>query len=72
MLEFYNTHDDLPAPRVHRLGLPDEFIEHGPQAHWRDCFNLSTEGIVREVKAHFTDLYADRAPRKIAAGARKD
>jgi 1-deoxy-D-xylulose-5-phosphate synthase len=72
VLEFYNTQEDLSAPKIHRLGIPDEFVEHGPQAHWRDQFNLSTEGIVREVKAHFSDLFAERAPRKIAAGARKD
>jgi 1-deoxy-D-xylulose-5-phosphate synthase len=57
VLEFFHSHENLKEPKIHCIGLPDEFIEHGPQALWRDRFNLSTEGIVREVKRRFPDLY---------------
>jgi hypothetical protein len=54
-------------PRVKIVGLPDQFVEHGPQALWRDRFNLSAEGIVREVKAGFPELYQVRRPTALAA-----
>lgn len=66
VLEFYHSHHNLPMPKIHTLGLPDEFVEHGPQAMWRDRFNLSAEGIVREIKANFAEMYT--SPRKLAAG----
>jgi 1-deoxy-D-xylulose-5-phosphate synthase len=56
VLEFYAQHPELPTPQVHPIALPDEFIEHGPQALWRDQYNISTEGIVREVKSRFPEL----------------
>jgi 1-deoxy-D-xylulose-5-phosphate synthase len=67
VLEFFHKHDDLVEPKIRSIGLPDEFVDHGPQALWRERFNLSTEGIVRQVKAHFPDLY--KLPRKVAAVA---
>jgi 1-deoxy-D-xylulose-5-phosphate synthase len=70
VLEFYHAHHNLKEPKIHSIGLPDEFIEHGPQALWRDRFNMSAEGIVREIKEHFADLY--NSPRKLAAGARNE
>ena len=57
VLEFFHKHENLKEPRIACIGLPDEFIDQGPQALWRDRFNLSAEGIVREVKQHFPDLY---------------
>jgi 1-deoxy-D-xylulose-5-phosphate synthase len=59
VLEFY-ANRQAPAPVVKIVGLPDTFIDHGPQAMWRDKFNLSAEGIVREVKAGFPELYLIR------------
>ena len=59
VLEFY-ANRQAPAPVVKIVGLPDCFIDHGPQAMWRDKFNLSAEGIVREVKAGFPELYLIR------------
>ena len=50
VLEFFHAHDNLVEPKIRCIGLPDEFVDHGPQAMWRDRFNLSAEGIVREVK----------------------
>lgn len=66
VLEFYHAHEDVNEPSVHCIGLPDIFIDHGPQSLWRDKFNLSAEGIVREVKQRWPEVYP---PRKKAAGA---
>lgn len=57
VLEFFHSHDNLVEPKIRVIGLPDEFVEHGPQALWREQFNLSAEGIVREVEKHFADLF---------------
>jgi 1-deoxy-D-xylulose-5-phosphate synthase len=38
------------------IGLPDEFIEHGPQELLRAKFGLDAEGIARQVISSFTDL----------------
>jgi 1-deoxy-D-xylulose-5-phosphate synthase len=56
VLEFFHTHQELKEPKIYTLGLPDRFIDHGPQALYREQLNLSAEGIVREAKAHFPDL----------------
>lgn len=60
VLEFFHSHENLKEPKISCLALPDQFIDHGPQALYRDHFNLSAEGIVREVKQHFPDLYLVR------------
>jgi 1-deoxy-D-xylulose-5-phosphate synthase len=65
VLEFF-ANRAAPAPVVKIVGLPDSFVDHGPQAYWRDQHNLSAEGIAREVKTAFPDLYVRRA-----AGAAK-
>ncbi|MGD0765935.1 MAG: 1-deoxy-D-xylulose-5-phosphate synthase [Dehalococcoidia bacterium] len=41
--------------RVERLGLPDRFIEHGPQKLFRSMLDLDTEGIVRRIRAAFPE-----------------
>jgi len=46
---------------VHRLGLPDLFIDHGPQSTMRDRLNLSADGIVRETHAHYGRLFSHAA-----------
>lgn len=70
VLEFFHSHHDLTEPKIHTIGLPDVFVDHGPQAMWRDRFNMSAEGIVREIKAQFPELY--NTPRKLVAGARNE
>jgi 1-deoxy-D-xylulose-5-phosphate synthase len=70
VLEFFHSHHELTEPKIHCIGLPDEFVDHGPQAMWRDRFNMSAEGIVREVHEQFPELF--NAPRKLVAGARND
>ncbi len=70
VLEFFHAHHDLPEPKIHCIGLPDHFIEHGPQSLWRDRFNLSAEGIVRVVREQFCELFEKApapTPRKMAA-----
>ena len=68
-MEFFHGHDNLVEPKIRCIGLPDHFVEHGPQAFWRDRFNLSAEGIVREVEKHFADLFDAAA---LPAKARRD
>jgi len=46
---------------VHRVGIPDQFIDHGSQATMRDALNLSADGIVREVREHWAHLFAAAA-----------
>ncbi len=70
VLEFFHSHDNLPEPKIQCIGLPDIFVDHGPQTMWRDRFNMSAEGIVREVKKHFSDLYL--VQRTIVAATHKD
>ena len=43
--------------RVRTLGVPDQFIEHGPRAQLRANLDLDAQGIVRRVKAGFPDLF---------------
>ncbi|MBI2953518.1 MAG: 1-deoxy-D-xylulose-5-phosphate synthase [Chloroflexi bacterium] len=42
--------------QVIRIGLPDEFVEHGTQSILRDKYGLTAEGIAREVLNEFSDL----------------
>ena len=48
----------LARVRVERIGLPDLFIEHGPQELFRSMFDLDRDGIVRRVRAAFAELGA--------------
>jgi len=52
---------ELGHVAVHRLGIPDLFVDHGPQSKMRDALNLSADGIVREVHARFGALFAHAA-----------
>ena len=42
--------------KVERLGLPDNFIEHGTQEMLRSMFNLDCDGIVRKIENSFPEL----------------
>ena len=46
---------------VHRIGMPDSFIEHGTAADQRRQLQLDAEGIVRQVLAAF---FPDGAPSR--------
>ena len=41
---------------MHRIGLPDEFVEHGPQSVLRERYDLTAERIAARVEAAFPDL----------------
>jgi len=41
---------------VKRIGLPDEFIEHGPQEVLRAKYNLDAQGIARVIRNTFPEL----------------
>jgi 1-deoxy-D-xylulose-5-phosphate synthase len=48
----------LPGVRTECIGLPDEFIEHGPQELFRSMFDLDAEGIARRIRGSFPELAA--------------
>lgn len=50
VLEMLETRDQLPTARVHRMGLPDRFIEHGPRARLLAKYGLDEEGIAGRVR----------------------
>ncbi|MCX8116521.1 MAG: 1-deoxy-D-xylulose-5-phosphate synthase [Desulfobacterota bacterium] len=50
VLELLQEQGLLSIP-VKRLGLPDRFIEHGPQSLLREKYGLDEKGIFREAKA---------------------
>jgi 1-deoxy-D-xylulose-5-phosphate synthase len=47
----------LSGIKVKCLGLPDKFIEHGPQELFRSLLNLDSEGIVQSVHSFFPALF---------------
>ncbi|MGH9442494.1 MAG: 1-deoxy-D-xylulose-5-phosphate synthase [Thermoanaerobaculia bacterium] len=58
---------DGVTARIH--AIPDQFVEHGPQAHQRASLGLDAEGIVAKVFASFPDL-AEKAAADPESGAR--
>ena len=62
----------LDDVRVHRIGMPDSFIEHGTAVDQRRQLHLDAEGIVREIlDAFFPEAASQKAdaPKKVAASA---
>ncbi len=53
ILELFND-AELKNVRVSRIGLPDKFVEHGPQDLLRAKYGLDSAGILREAKALLT------------------
>lgn len=49
LLELFND-AGLIDVRVRRIGLPDKFVEHGPQGLLRTQYGLDAAGILREAK----------------------
>jgi 1-deoxy-D-xylulose-5-phosphate synthase len=54
--------DGLTA-RIKCLGLPDIFIEHGPQELLRSLYNIDAEGIAQTVRDNFVELFPVVASR---------
>ena len=50
---------DLTHVSVRRIGIGDEFVEHGSQALLRKKYGLDEEGIYRACKAHLSALPLD-------------
>jgi 1-deoxy-D-xylulose-5-phosphate synthase len=50
VLEFLHTRRVLPR-RIHCLGIPASFVEHGQQALLRKKYRLDPEGIAQEMRA---------------------
>lgn len=46
----------IPGLRLERIGLPDEFVEHGPQGLLRAKYNLDADGIQRRVISSFFQM----------------
>ena len=54
----------LDASRIHRLGIPDQFIEHGDRAELLADLGLNAQGIARTCR----ELIEGNQPRCRAAG----
>ncbi|MBI5956484.1 MAG: 1-deoxy-D-xylulose-5-phosphate synthase, partial [Chloroflexi bacterium] len=46
----------ITGVNVKRIGLPDEFVEHGTQEVLRNKYNLTSEGIIKLVRNYFPEL----------------
>ena len=53
LLEHEGVHDC----QLHRVGVPDEFVEHGTQASWRKRYGLDAAGVAAAVKQHYPELF---------------
>lgn len=49
VLEFFND-QSIDGVRIKRIGLPDKFIEHGPQDVLRGKYGLDVTGILKEAR----------------------
>lgn len=55
----------IAGVRVLRIGLPDEFIEHGSQKLLRASYNLDAEGIAARIESFLTELATCHPPVEI-------
>lgn len=51
----------LISVRVKRLGIPDIFLEHGPQALLREKYGIDENGIIKGVKKMFEEEWSGSA-----------
>lgn len=65
VLELLSDHNIIPA-RVKRVGLPDQFIEHGSQTILRSKYGLDADGIVRSAQALMADALPSTSLRALA------
>jgi 1-deoxy-D-xylulose-5-phosphate synthase len=49
---------DLTDVKIKCLGLPDKFIEHGPQELLRSLYNIDSEGIAQYIRVNFPELFS--------------
>lgn len=57
VLEFYERKVLTAGHEFLRIGIPDRFIHHGPQQEVRASLDLSPEGIVRQIRRRFPELW---------------
>ena len=50
VLEFLNDAGALTGQTVKRVGIPDHFVEHGPQKVLRELVGIHKEGIAAAVR----------------------
>jgi 1-deoxy-D-xylulose-5-phosphate synthase len=50
--------ENLSNVKIRCLGLPDSFIEHGPQELFRSLFNIDSEGIAQTTRTSFPELFS--------------
>jgi 1-deoxy-D-xylulose-5-phosphate synthase len=58
VLELFQERGLFPV-QVKRLGIPDTFVEHGPQALLREKYGIDENGIVKGVQEMFKDGWSD-------------
>lgn len=65
VLELLSDHNITPA-RIKRVGLPDQFVEHGSQAILRSKYGLDVDGIVRSAQQLMVDALPATSLRALA------
>jgi 1-deoxy-D-xylulose-5-phosphate synthase len=66
VLEMLADHDIVPV-RVKRIGIPDQFIEHGAAGILRKKYGLDADGIVHAALSMLSDAPEAVAPRRFPA-----
>lgn len=54
-------HEGVEGCRLYRVGVPDEFVEHGTQASWRKRYGLDPAGVLEAVRRHYPELFRKEA-----------
>ena len=70
VLEAYQADGAIPDLRIH--GIPDQFVEHGPQLFQRAHFKLDADGVVEKALELFPDLVRSPFTSKAAVAGGKD
>jgi 1-deoxy-D-xylulose-5-phosphate synthase len=61
----YLEESGLHDVKLRRIGIPDEFVEHGSPAQLRAKYNLDAKGISTRVRALFPELTSVEARREL-------
>lgn len=64
VLELYEQ-KGVKNVEVHRIGVPDQFIDHASQPAMREKLKLNADGIVHEVEHWFPELALSRVPQGV-------
>jgi 1-deoxy-D-xylulose-5-phosphate synthase len=69
VLELFQEKGLFSIP-VKRLGIPDTFVEHGPQALLREKYGIDEKGIFKGVEAMFEEERSEAPPLSQAEASR--